>query len=111
LADQVNLGAMTKNSLPLSGSGLTELFVPRRVLSGTGNDAIAAGLASYLGFNSYFDDNGNMNFTYRDDSPASTYGTGSAFITTRDGSMHFVAYSNDPALVDTNSGSNSNESV
>ena len=111
LADQVNLGAMTKNSLPLSGSGLTELFVPRRVLSGTGNDAIAAGLASYLGFNSYFDDSGNMNFTYRDDSPAGTYGTGSAFITTRDGSMHFVAYSNDPALVDTNSGSNSNESV
>jgi hypothetical protein len=111
LADQVNLGAMTKNSLPLSGSGLTELFVPRRVLSGTGNDAIAAGLASYLGFNSYFDDNGNMNFTYRDDSPAGAYGTGSAFITTRDGSMHFVAYSNDPALVDTNSGSNSNESV
>ena len=111
LADQVNLGAMTKNSLPLSGSGLTELFVPRRVLSGTGNTAIAAGLASYLGFNSYFDDNGNINFTYRDDSPSSAYGTGSAFITTRDGSMHFVAYSNDPVLVDTNSGSNSNESV
>jgi hypothetical protein len=112
LADQVNLGTMTKNSLPLSGSGLTELFVPRQPnLSVTGSAATAAGLASYLGFNSYFDDNGNMNFTYRDDSPAGTSGTGSAFITTRDGSMHFVAYSNDPALVDTNSGSNSNESV
>ena len=103
---------MTKNSLPLSGSGLTELFVPRQPnLSVNGSAATAAGLASYLGFNSYFDDNGNMNFTYRDDSPAGTSGTGSAFITTRDGSMHFVAYSNDPALVDTNSGSNSNESV
>jgi hypothetical protein len=111
LADQVNIGAMTKNSLPLSGGGLTELFVPRRVLSGSGNDAKAAQLASYLGFNSYFDDNGNMNFTYRDDNPAGSFGTGSAFITTRDGSMHFVAYSNDPALVDTNSGSNTNESV
>ena len=112
LADQVNLGTMTKNSLPLSGSGLTELFVPRQPnLSVNGSAATAAGLASYLGFNSYFDDNGNMNFTYRDDSPAGTSGTGSAFITTRDGSMHFVAYSNDPALVDTNSGSNSNESV
>jgi hypothetical protein len=80
-------------------------------LSVNGSAATAAGLASYLGFNSYFDDNGNINFTYRDDSPAGTSGTGSAFITTRDGSMHFVAYSNDPALVDTNSGSNSNESV
>lgn len=111
LADQVNIGSMTKNSLPLSGQGLTELFKPRRVLTGSGNDAIAAQLASYLGFNSYFDDNGNMNFTYRDDNPSGTYGTGSAFISTRDGSMHFVAYSNDPALVDTNSGSNTNESV
>lgn len=111
LADQVNIGTMTKNNLPLSGSGLTELFKPRKVLAGTGNDAKAAQLASYLGFNSYFDDNGNLNFTYRDDNPAGTYGTGSAFITTRDGSMHFVAYSNDPALIDTNSGSNTNESV
>lgn len=111
LADQVNIGTMTKSSLPLSGSGLTELFKPRRVLAGTGNDAKAAQLASYLGFNSYFDDNGNMNFTYRDDNPTGTIGTGSAFITTRDGSMHFVAYSNDPALTDTNSGSNTNESV
>ena len=111
LADQVNIGAMTKSSLPLSGSGLTELFKPRKVLAGTGNDEKAAQLASYLGFNSYFDDNGNMNFTYRDDNPTGTIGTGSAFITTRDGSMHFVAYSNDPALTDTNSGSNTNESV
>lgn len=111
LADQVNLGTMTKNSLPISGGGLTELFKPRRPLAGSGNDSIAAQLASYLGFNSYFDDNGNMNFTYRDDNPAGTFGTGSAFVTTRDGSMHFVAYSNDPALVDTNSGSNTNESV
>jgi len=111
LADQVNIGTMTKNGLPLSGGGLTELFKPRKVLAGSGNDAIAAQLASYLGFNSYFDDNGNMSFTYRDDNPAGDYGTGSAFITTRDGSMHVVAYSNDPALVDTNSGSNTNESV
>lgn len=111
LADQVNLGTMTKNSLPLSGGGLTDLFKPRRVLTGSGNPEIASQLASYLGFNSYFDDNGNMNFTYRDDNPSGIYGTGSAFITTRDGSMHFVAYSNDPALIDTNSGSNTNESV
>ena len=111
LADQVNIGTMTKSSLPISGGGLTELFVPHRVLTGTGNDAKAAQLASYLGFNSYFDDNGNMQFTYRDDNPEGSIGTGSAFITTRDGSMHFLAYSNDPALVDTNSGSNTNESV
>ena len=111
LADQVNIGTMTKNSLVLSGSGLTELFKPRKVVAGAGNLATAAQLASYLGFNSYFDDNGNMNFTYRDDNPSGTYGTGSAFITTRDGSMHFVAYSNDPALIDTNTGSNTNESV
>lgn len=111
LADQVNIGTMSKNSLPLSGGGLTDLFKPRRALTGSGNAEIASQLASYLGFNSYFDDNGNVNFTYRDDNPASIYGTGSAFITTRDGSMHFVAYSNDPALVDTNSGSNTNESV
>jgi hypothetical protein len=112
LADQVNIGSMTKNSLPISGGGLTELFKPRRFDSTvSGNDLKAAQLASYLGFNSYFDDNGNMNFTYRDDNPSGTYGTGSAFVTTRDGSMHFVAYSNDPALVDTNTGSNLNESV
>ena len=61
--------------------------------------------------NRYFDDNGNMNFTYRDDNPAGSFGTGSVFITTRDGSMHFIAYSNDPALVDTNTGSNLNETV
>jgi hypothetical protein len=111
LADQVNIGTMTKNSLPISGSGLSELFKPRRPDSTSGNDLKAAQLASYLGFNSYFDDNGNMTFTYRDDNPASVYGTGSAFITTRDGSMHFLAYSNDPALVDTNTGSNLNETV
>jgi hypothetical protein len=114
LADQVNLGAMTKNSLPLSGSGLTELFVPRRVLSGTGNNEKAAQLASYIGFNSYFDDNGNMNFTYRDDNPTGSIGTGSAFITTRDGSLHFLSYSSDPALVDfvgTLASTNLNESV
>lgn len=111
LADQVNLGTMTKSSLPLSGSGLTELFVPRRAIAGTGNLAIAAQLSSYIGFNSYFDDNGNMQFTYRDDNPAGNLGTGSAFVTTRDGSLHFLAYSDDPALVDTNSGSNLNESV
>lgn len=95
LADQINIGTMTKNSFPLSGP---DLFTPRKPL--TGNASVAAQLSSYLGFNSYFDDNGNMNFTYRDDNPAGTNGTGSAFITTRDGSMHFVAYSNDPSLVD-----------
>lgn len=109
LADQINLGSMTKNSFPVSGN---DIFKPRRPVGNTsGNIAIAAQLASYIGFNSYFDDNGNMNFTYRDDNPAGTIGTGSAFITTRDGSMHFVAYSSDPALVDTNSGSNTNEAV
>lgn len=111
LADQVNLGTMTKSSLPISGGGLTELFVPRRPVAGTGNIALAAQLSSYIGFNSYFDDNGNMQFTYRDDNPAGNLGTGSAFVTTRDGSLHFLAYSDDPALVDTNSGSNLNESV
>jgi hypothetical protein len=114
LADQVNIGTMSKNSVPISGSGLSELFKPRRAdLTNptSGNDLKAAQLASYLGFNSYFDDNGNMTFTYRDDNPASVYGTGSAFVTTRDGSMHFLSYSNDPALVDTNTGSNLNETV
>ena len=111
LADQVNLGTMTRNSLPISGGGLSELFKPRRPQTASGNDLKAAQLASYLGFNSYFDDSGNMTFTYRDDNPSSVYGTGSAFITTRDGSMHFLSYSNDPALVDTNTGSNLNETV
>jgi len=120
LADQVNIGSMTKNSLPTSGSGLTELFKPRRPLLTTqgeiipANVAIASQLASYIGFNSYFDDNGNMNFTYRDDNPTGTIGTGSAFITTRDGSLHFLSYSSDPALVDfvgTLSSTNLNESV
>jgi hypothetical protein len=111
---------MTKNSLPTSGSGLTELFKPRKtLLTGQGelipaNVAIASQLASYVGFNSYFDDNGNMNFTYRDDNPTGTIGTGSAFITTRDGSLHFLSYSSDPALVDfvgTLASTNLNESV
>jgi hypothetical protein len=110
LADQVNIGSMTKNSFPLTG---TDVFKPRKPLN-SNNNAIAAQLASYIGFNSYFDDNGNMNFTYRDDNPTGSIGTGSAFVTTRDGSLHFLSYSSDPALVDfvgTLASTNLNESV